>query len=139
MSDARYRTARWRGMRLAQLEAEPLCRFCRAQGFVRAATIADHVTPHRGDDDAFWSSPLQSLCKTCHDGAKQELEKSGTLRGCDAAGIPLDPLHPWHASDIAARVLNPARGAYGHPVYARGVYRSGRGPAPCTGGGTSEG
>ena len=27
---------------------------------------------------------------------KQEFEKSGTLRGCDVHGRPLDPNHPWN-------------------------------------------
>lgn len=45
----------------------------------------------------FWdSSNWQALSKRCHDSWKQRLEKSGTVAGCDASGIPLDPNHHWN-------------------------------------------
>jgi 5-methylcytosine-specific restriction enzyme A len=91
-----YSTASWRALRWAQLSKEPLCRMCQSQGRLTPATVADHVVPHRGDWDAFVGGELQSLCKTCHDGAKQSLEKGGRLRGCDAEGWPLDPSHHWN-------------------------------------------
>ena len=72
-----YATARWRALRLAQLRDEPLCRICRAAGLVTAATTCDHVNPHRGDVDAFWRGPFQSLCTPCHSGAKQRAEGMG--------------------------------------------------------------
>lgn len=77
-----------------QLQAEPLCRFCAAAGDVVAATVADHVTPHRGDAELFWSGELQSLCGDCHSQAKQQIENRGYHDRCDAAGYPLDPHHP---------------------------------------------
>lgn len=41
---------RWRRRRVAQLQAHPLCRLCQEiRGEVRTVTVADHVTPHRGD------------------------------------------------------------------------------------------
>jgi 5-methylcytosine-specific restriction endonuclease McrA len=56
---------------------------------ITAATVCDHITPHKGDLTKFWNAGnLQSLCKPCHDGAKQQLEKTGKLRGCDEQGIP---------------------------------------------------
>ena len=58
-------------------------------GRVVAATICDHITPHKGDVAAFYAGPFQSLCKPCHDGAKQQLERSGVLRGCDTEGNPV--------------------------------------------------
>ena len=61
------------------------------------AIAVDHVTPHKGDEALFFDEDNWSpLCKPCHDGAKQEFEKSGTIRGCDVNGIPLDPAHPWN-------------------------------------------
>lgn len=42
-----------------------------------AATVADHVVPHRGDVAAFWAGELQSLCTPCHSQAKQAEERSG--------------------------------------------------------------
>jgi 5-methylcytosine-specific restriction endonuclease McrA len=63
---------------------------------VTAATVVDHIVPHRGNEALFWSiDNWQPLCQPCHDGAKQELEQTGTLRGCDVDGIPVDPGHPW--------------------------------------------
>ena len=91
-----YNSHSWRKRRLAQLSAEPLCRMCLARGRTVAATVADHIEPHRGDVAKF-DGLLQSLCRPCHGGAKAELEQSGTLRGCDVNGQPLDPNHHWRA------------------------------------------
>ena len=71
-----YNTARWRKLRLWQLAQEPLCRLCEAKGDATAATICDHVERHGGDEARFWAGPFQSLCKACHDGEKQRLERA---------------------------------------------------------------
>lgn len=95
-----YRTSRWQRLRVAQLSASPLCRMCAALGHVQAATVADHIRPHRGDEVAFFDPlNLQSLCKRCHDGHKQAQERNadGLVRGIDAFGRPLDLAHPWHS------------------------------------------
>lgn len=90
-----YNTRAWRRRRELQLRLHPACRWCReVDGRLTAATVADHVTPHRGDPVLF-AGPLQSLCKHCHDSKKQQLERTGHVRGCDARGVPLDPSHPW--------------------------------------------
>jgi 5-methylcytosine-specific restriction endonuclease McrA len=78
-----------------QLRLEPLCRYCQARGIITVATIADHVTPHNGDWNEFWLGALQSLCASCHSGAKRAME----LRGYDASkigddGWPTDANHP---------------------------------------------
>ena len=87
----------WRQLRARHLAHFPLCEFCRRLGRVEPATVVDHVIPHRGDVVLLFDpANLQSLCKTCHDGAKQEQEKSGTLRGSDLDGLPLDVKHPWY-------------------------------------------
>lgn len=75
-----YKTARWQRIRARQLNAEPLCAFCLDVGRVTAATICDHIEPHRGDPELFWRGPFQSLCKSCHDSDKQRVEKGGTRR-----------------------------------------------------------
>ena len=86
----------WRKRRAAQLRLHPLCVFCmKSRGDITAATVADHITPHRGDPVLF-AGPLQSLCKFCHDSCKQELERSGFIRGSDLRGNPLDPAHAWN-------------------------------------------
>jgi hypothetical protein len=44
------------------------------QDRITAATVCDHVHPHRGDEVLFFSGPFQSLCETCHNSAKQREE-----------------------------------------------------------------
>lgn len=94
-----YDTARWKRMRLNQLRDEPLCRMCKQRHRVKAATVADHVTPHKGDERLFFdASNLQSLCSDCHTVSKARQEHRGYLQGCDAAGMPLDPKHRWRTA-----------------------------------------
>lgn len=71
-----YGTQRWRKRRAAQLLAEPLCTMCLAEGIATAATVADHVEPHRGDAHLFWNGELQSLCASHHNAAKQRAERA---------------------------------------------------------------
>lgn len=73
-----YKTERWQRIRAFQLASEPLCRMCNSVGRVTAALVCDHVTPHRGDEEAFFAGPFQSLCKPCHDGPKQSHEARAT-------------------------------------------------------------
>lgn len=96
MSQSWYRTAEWRQRREAQLRAEPLCRMCRELGYTRAATVADHIVPHRGNEQLFFYGELMSLCKLHHDSTKQRMEKSGRAPGCKADGTPLDAGHHWN-------------------------------------------
>lgn len=92
-----YNTKRWYQLRWHQLQAEPLCRRCAAQGRTVEARIADHVVAHRGDETLFFDAAnLQSLCKQCHDSAKQREEKTGVVVGCDVNGLPIDPNHHWN-------------------------------------------
>lgn len=99
-SDAAAEYRRWYGWkawkikRLAQLRAEPLCRYCEAMGVTSAATVVDHVIPHKGDPDLFWHGEVQSMCKTCHDAAKARQERMGYDIACDADGYPIDAGHP---------------------------------------------
>ncbi|PHR57920.1 MAG: HNH endonuclease [Robiginitomaculum sp.] len=90
-----YSLARWKRHRTNQLSKQPLCCMCADEGRVTAATIADHVTPHRGDEALFWNGKLQSLCKTHHDSTKKRQE-NGQGMGYDDEGKPLDPSHPWN-------------------------------------------
>ena len=92
-----YSTKAWHSLRAAQLREQPLCKYCMDTGKVQAANIVDHIQPHRGDEGLFYDpNNLQSLCKTCHDSTKQQYEKSGTLKGGDTKGQPLDPNHHWN-------------------------------------------
>jgi hypothetical protein len=56
-----YDTKRWANLRRHQLQIEPLCRMCAAQGRTTSATIADHVERHGHDVNKFWRGKLQSL------------------------------------------------------------------------------
>lgn len=75
-----YSDRRWRAKRAAQLQKEPLCRYCAKVGRLTPAHIADHIEPHRGDRVKFWCGALQSLCETCHSSAKQREEGQGPSR-----------------------------------------------------------
>lgn len=93
-----YSTAAWQRRRAQQLAAEPLCRACRREQRVIAATVADHIE-RATDARSFWDGPLQSLCATHHQ-AKRQAESRGKQwrqrMGCDARGMPLDPEHGWN-------------------------------------------
>ena len=63
-----YKTARWKKNRAHYLHKNPLCVQCKGRGIIKAATIVDHVTPHKGDPVLFWDQTnWQGLCKRCHD------------------------------------------------------------------------
>jgi 5-methylcytosine-specific restriction enzyme A len=60
--------ARWRRARRSYLVLHPLCMRCLVQGRVAAATVVDHVVPHRGNAALFWDEAnWTALCKPCHD------------------------------------------------------------------------
>lgn len=115
---ALYGTQRWRRRSAHQLLMSPLCVMCLARGITCAASVADHIVPHRGDVDAFWGNELQSLCKPCHDRIKQREEARGYSDSIDADGWPIDPRHPANAHH-GASVAQPAavdQPPGGHPI-----------------------
>lgn len=63
-----YRSSRWRRLRRRFLQENPLCVECKKVGRLTAATVVDHIIPHKGDEKLFWDEDnLQALCKSCHD------------------------------------------------------------------------
>ena len=116
VADARRPTAqdrgytyRWSRLSKAYLQRYPLCGMrpeeayegwrgeCYEQGRVTPATCTDHIVPHKGDKRLFWDGAnWQAICAHCHDSIKAQLERSGTMKGCDAQGVPLDPGHFWN-------------------------------------------
>ena len=59
---------KWQKARAIFLHSHPLCVRCKEQGKLTAATVVDHIKPHRGDPVLFWDrSNWQPLCKSCHD------------------------------------------------------------------------
>ena len=95
-----YSHRKWRKLRKLQLQREPLCAFCKAQGLITPAVVADHVTPYRDKKDAinrFWCGKLQSLCARCHDGTKrnqEQRERMPWLPDVGVDGMPIDRRHP---------------------------------------------
>jgi len=89
-----YCTTGWLRRRAHQLMIEPLCRLCFEQGKIVPATVADHVTPHKGDFTAFRLGALRSLCKACHDGLDADNAPRHPVR---EDGSPTDPKHHWNA------------------------------------------
>jgi len=69
---------RWENFRVAFLKSRPLCEFCLGQGISTPATVCDHDIPHRDDPELFWNNTFTALCKKCHDGTKQRLERRFT-------------------------------------------------------------
>jgi 5-methylcytosine-specific restriction endonuclease McrA len=63
-----------------------------------AATVVDHIKPHRGDQSLFWdkNNNWAALCETHHNSTKQRDEARGFMSGSDANGRPIDPAHPWN-------------------------------------------
>ena len=61
--------SRWAKARKTYLTRNPLCVTCSGRHIVRAATVVDHIIPHRGDQKLFWDveGNWQALCKRCHD------------------------------------------------------------------------
>jgi 5-methylcytosine-specific restriction protein A len=70
-------SAAWRKARWHFLRAHPLCAEHQRSGQLVAASVVDHIVPHRGDKDRFWMrSNWQPLCKPCHD-SKTARENGG--------------------------------------------------------------
>ena len=67
----------WRKRAKHQLRSQPLCEMCLKDGRINAATIADHIKPHKGDQQKFFFGELQSLCKLHHESAKKREDARG--------------------------------------------------------------
>lgn len=56
--------------------AHPLCVMCSAEARTMAASVVDHIKPHRGDQTLFWDrTNWQPLCKPHHDSDKARQER----------------------------------------------------------------
>lgn len=90
-----YNTPEWRAIRANQLREHPLCQGeCEEKGRIEAATVCDHVEPHRGNREKFFAGPFQSLCYHCHNSVKQRIENGSPA--CDENGNPIDSRHHWN-------------------------------------------
>ena len=60
-------TTQWAAARLLHLAKFPLCVMCEKEGRLEAATVVDHIEPHKGDWGLFWATEnWQSLCAMHH-------------------------------------------------------------------------
>ena len=70
---------RWAKARLAFLSVNQLCLMCSRDGVTTAATVVDHIMPHKGDHGLFWDeNNWQPLCKYHHD--RKTAEHDGAFR-----------------------------------------------------------
>jgi len=67
---------RWQKASKAWLAKHPWCVYCKREGYDNAASLVDHIIPHRGDMKRFWDSKnnWMSLCTTCHNSTKKKEE-----------------------------------------------------------------
>jgi 5-methylcytosine-specific restriction protein A len=91
-----YGTALWKTRRHHQLQIEPLCAICQAEGRVTPATVADHIEPHKGNYTAFVRGVLRSLCAPCHDGLQPSFKHKPYSSAVGPDGYPIDPAHPFN-------------------------------------------
>jgi 5-methylcytosine-specific restriction enzyme A len=60
-------TYRWQKASKVFLSTHPLCAECEKEGRVTAATLVDHIIPHKGNYQLFWDeSNWQPLCASHH-------------------------------------------------------------------------
>jgi hypothetical protein len=77
---------------------------CLKENKLEAATVIDHIEPHRGDVNKFWLGKLQSLCLPHHNVTKLQIETRGYSSDIGPDGYPRDPDHPFNvASNANAR------------------------------------
>jgi 5-methylcytosine-specific restriction enzyme A len=75
---ARLYGRRWRKASQYHLSRFPLCRYCELRGEVAAATLVDHLYPHKGNIVLFWQTIWWvSSCEACHNSFKQQIEREG--------------------------------------------------------------
>lgn len=89
-SAARGYNARWQKARKTYLSRNPLCVMCEKQGITKAATVVDHIVPHKGDTALFWDTTnnWQGLCASHHNRDKQR-EERGRSQAIGDDGWPL--------------------------------------------------
>lgn len=82
-----YKSPRWRALRASVLLRDRFtCAMCGHLEGDTSKLVCDHIVPHRGDQERFWSeSNLQVLCAPCHNSTKQRNERVERV-GANRAG-----------------------------------------------------
>ena len=84
-SAARMYDYTWQCYRVEFLALNPICAI-RGEGCTLAATVVDHIKPHRGDRVLFMDQTNhQPACAHCHNAHKQREEQHGASRVVIAA------------------------------------------------------
>ena len=82
-----YSLKAWQDLRLIVFERDVYTCQMEGCGAVTARPVADHRTPHRGDRQLFFDPKnVQTLCKPCHDSAKQREERGAPWRRVRGGG-----------------------------------------------------
>lgn len=91
--------SRWQRTSRGYLDKHPLCVASKANGIIRAATLVDHIIPHRGDKKLFWDpTNWQALSDEAHNTIKKILEVRWDQGLISAAELRLDrPLPEFFA------------------------------------------
>lgn len=91
--------SRWQKTSKGFLARHPLCVASKANGVIRAATLVDHIIPHRGDMQLFWDpTNWQALSGEVHNTVKKVLEARWDQGIVTAAELRLDrPLPEFFA------------------------------------------
>lgn len=75
-----YNSVKWRKISKEFLAKYNVCVICGAK-----ATIADHITPHRGNEDLFYdTNNLQPMCWSCH--TRKTLAENNNFQGSKGDG-----------------------------------------------------
>lgn len=124
-ADPFYLSPEWRKLRLVTLQRDGYrCVVCRRNVSGKGESRVDHIKPRRDHPElALVLSNLRTLCPEHDNQAHREKGRAGggprderfRVRGCDAAGWPIDPAHPWAGGGgskvQAGREAEPARAA----------------------------
>ena len=105
-ADPFYTSPEWRALRLQALRRDGWrCVICRCSVAGKGQARIDHIKSYRTHPElALMLSNLRTLCPA-HDNqshrekgsrARQRRERF-VIGGCDASGVPADPMHPWRA------------------------------------------
>jgi 5-methylcytosine-specific restriction endonuclease McrA len=98
----------WSKASKGHLGRHPLCVGCEAVGRVTAATLTDHIIPHKGDRSLFWDrGNWQSGCGWHHDAVKARLEAMWTRGEIEVSELRLD-------SETAVRLTRALDPSLGH-------------------------
>ena len=85
----------WQKARAGYFKSHPLCVCCQAHGVVVAASVLDHVEPHKGDRAKFWDSAnWQGLCDWCDKNLKRVVENRWLKGRAAAHELRLDRVTP---------------------------------------------